>query len=381
MASRTRQLHGLCLTGGCHDPDRWAHLVKEYASHSFLREASAIYAKHLPHRTHHLPFLPVLLKAAAARAERDLGRVLHAEAVKSAFARDLLVGTTLVSMYCKCGLLADARGVFDGMPHRNAVTCNALLAGYAASGDMVKAESLFADMRSRTPVTWATLIRGFAEKGDMAEARRWLQATPPSMRTVVTWTVVVHGYVAAGDMEAARELFDEMPTRNVFVWSSMVAGYFKAGDAHEAQALFDKIPVRNIVNWNALIAGYSQIGWCEKALEAFHLMLEDRIKPDEFTMASVLSACAQLGSLEQGRKVHEFIIQKRIRKNQFVLNGLVDMLAKCGDLALAQNIFDNMQWRNTECWNSMISALASHGRCNEAIHLFFKMEKEMPLLC
>lgn len=194
------------------------------------------------------------------------------------------------------------------------------------------------------------------------------------LRTVVTWTVVVHGYVAAGDMETAREMFDAMPVRNVFVWSSMITGYFKAGSADDAQEMFDRIPVRNLVNWNALIAGYAQIGCCEEALQAFHRMLEDRVKPDEFTMASLLSACAQLGSLEQGRKVHDFINKKHIRKNHFVLNGLVDMYAKCGDLAYARTVFDNMHRRNTECWNTMISALASHGRSDEAIRLFSQME-------
>uniref|UniRef100_A0A0E0R847 Pentacotripeptide-repeat region of PRORP domain-containing protein n=1 Tax=Oryza rufipogon TaxID=4529 RepID=A0A0E0R847_ORYRU len=119
--------------------------------------------------------------------------------------------------------------------------------------------------------------------------------------------------------------------------------------------------VQRLVSALPLIAGYAKIGCSGKALEAFHSMLDDRIKPDEFTMAGVLSACAQLGSLEQARKVHSFIIQHRIRKNHFVLNGLVDMFAKCDDLAFARKIFDNMQWRNTECWNLMISALSTHG--------------------
>ncbi|RCV28404.1 hypothetical protein SETIT_5G402800v2 [Setaria italica] len=376
MANRARQLHAIYLTSGSHDPDKWAHLLRAYAAHSSLREAALIYARNLPRRTHHQPLLPVLLKAAAAasRAEHGLGRSLHAEALKSAFARDLLVGTTLVSMYCKCGALADARRAFDEVPDRNVVTCNALLAGYATAGDMDGALALFGGMRSRTHVTWATLIRGFAEKGDMEEARRWFDATPPGMRTVVTWTVFVQGYVDAGDMETAREVLDRMPARNAFVWSSMVTGYFKAGDAEAAQAVFDIIPRPNLVNWNALIAGYAQIGCGEKALQAFHSMLEDRIEPDEFTMASVLSACAQLGALEQGKKVHEFINQKHIRKNHFVMNGLIDMYAKCGDLGYARDIFDSMRWKNTECWNTMISALASHGRSEEALQLFFMME-------
>jgi pentatricopeptide repeat protein len=377
MASRAKQLHAHYLAAGCDDLDKWARLVKQYAANSFLRHAALVYAKNLPRQTHHLTLIPVLLKAAASRPRwpgLDLGRPLHAEAIKVAFVRDLLVGTTLVSMYCKSGLLADARRLFDEMPERNVVTSNAMLAGYATAGDMVQAEALFGRMGSRTPVTWATLIRGFADKGDMEEARRWFGVTPPGMRTVVTWTVLVQGFVDAGDMETARELFDAMPARNAFVWSSMVTGYFKAGRTNEARAMFDRIPVRNLVHWNTLIAGYAQLGCSEEALQAFHSMLEDRVKPDEFTMSSVLSACAQLGSLEQARKVHEFINRKHILKNPFVLNGLVDMYAKCGDLAYARQIFDNIQLRNTECWNSMISALASHGQSDEAIQLFCQME-------
>jgi pentatricopeptide repeat protein len=97
-------------------------------------------------------------------------------------------------------------------------------------------------------------------------------------------------------------------------------------------------------------------------------MLEDRVKPDEFTMSSVLSTYAQLGSLEQGK----FINQKHIQKNAFVLKGLVDIYSKCGDLAYARQIFDNMQRRNTECWNSMITALARHGQSDEAISCFLR---------
>jgi pentatricopeptide repeat protein len=175
MANRASQLHAFYLTSGSYDPDKWASLVREFASHSFLRQAALVYARRLPRRTHHQPLLPVLLKAAAAatRVESSLGRSLHAEAVKSASSRDLLVGTTLVSMYCKAGALPDASRVFDELPERNVVSCNALLSGYAATGDMSQALALFDGMPAWTSVTWATLTRGLAERGDMVEARKW----------------------------------------------------------------------------------------------------------------------------------------------------------------------------------------------------------------
>jgi pentatricopeptide repeat protein len=50
-------------------------------------------------------------------------------------------------------------------------------------------------------------------------------------------------------------------------------------------------------------------------------------------------------------------------------------MLKCGDLEYARHIFDSMRWRNTECWNSMISALASHGQSDEALRLFCHMDR------
>ncbi|BAH95256.1 Os11g0460500, partial [Oryza sativa Japonica Group] len=67
-------LHGLYLTRGCCDPDKWANLSKDYASNSFLWEAAIIYSKQLPHRTRCLPLLIVLLKATASRVDPILGR-------------------------------------------------------------------------------------------------------------------------------------------------------------------------------------------------------------------------------------------------------------------------------------------------------------------
>ncbi|XP_073098991.1 pentatricopeptide repeat-containing protein At3g21470-like [Elaeis guineensis] len=369
-----RQLHALHVTSGIQGPLKWIRLIKDYLSHGFAEEALLIYTQNLPDRIRQ-PILPLVLKVCASHSLLSLGQSLHADCIKVGMVHDLLVGTTFVSMYCKCHRPAVARKFFDEMPERNVVTCNALIGGYCVHGDMELASILFDRMLSRTPVTWALMIEGFAKVGDTVAARGLFDRAPAGMRTVVTWTVMVHGYTVNGEMEAARELFDRMPFRNLFVWSSMITGYFKKGDAEEAGAIFSQMPVRNLVNWNALIAGYTQIGCSEEALEAFRQMQEHGFEPDEFTIASVLSACSQLGSLDCGKKIHELINRKKIKTNHFVLNGLVDMYAKCGDLERARKIFDGMRRKNSVCWNSMISGLASHGRSEEALNLFAQMEE------
>ncbi|KAJ0969438.1 hypothetical protein J5N97_022315 [Dioscorea zingiberensis] len=307
-----------------------------------------VYTQNLTKRTSH-GILPLFLKACGSLALLPLGVCLHGECVKAGLIHEVLVGTSFVSMYCKCGCLMN--------------------------GDMERALVLFERSPEKTLVTWATMIDGVARIGDTVSARQLFDRTPDELRTVVTWTVMVHGYAANGEMDEAREMFERMPCRSFFVWSSMISGYFKKGEAKEARAIFDRIPERNLVNWNALIAGYAQIGSCEEALDAFRQMQMDGFEPDEFTMASVLSACSQLGSLEMGKKIHDMINRKRINMNHFVLNGLVDMYAKCGDLERAKTIFHGMKNKNVVCWNAMISGLATHGQCEEALALFDRMEE------
>ena len=55
---------------------------------------------------------------------------------------------------------------------------------------------------------------------------------------------------------------------------------------------------------------------------------------------------------------------------------LVDMYSKCGSLEDANQVFDSMQVKSTATWNSMITSLGVHGRGEEALDLFAKVEME-----
>ena len=353
---------------------KWSHLIRSYLSQGASREALLVYSGFRRKGVYLLGLAPLVLKACAALSTVKHGKALHAESVKNGVDFDVMIGTSLVCMYAKCGDVVDSRKVFDYMPERNVVTWNAMICGYLKNRDGKSAVLLFEKMSIRTAVTWIEMIDGFAKSGDTGTARHFFDDVPSELRNVVTWTVMVDGYASNGEMEAAREVFEGMPERNFFAWSSMISGYCKKGNVREARAIFDRIPVRNLVNWNSLISGYAQNGFSEEALEAFGKMQAEGFEPDEVTIASVLSACSQLGLLDAGKKVHHMINRKGIKLNQFVLNGLVDMYAKCGDLANARLIFEGMPHRNCACWNSMISGFAVHGQSREALEFFGRME-------
>lgn len=364
-----------CSTKGIPNPSNWSSYIRNFISQGAPKEALQVYTQIRCKESVILGVIPLLLKACASLSVINCGKGLHAESVKSGAMFDVMVGTSLVDMYAKCGHIGDARKVFDFMPERNVVTWNAMIGGFMRHGDTESGLFLFEKMPTRTAVSWIEMIEGYARKGDMVIARRFFNQVPQELRNVVTWTVMVDGYASNGDIDSAREVFEAMPTRNFFVWSSLISGYFKKDDVEEAKAIFNRIPVRNLVNWNSLISGYTQNGHCEEALDAFTKMQAEGFEPDEVTLASVLSACAQLGLLDAGKEVHQIISRKRIKANQFILNGLVDMYAKCGDLTSARSIFEGMLQRNDACWNAMISGLAIHGQCKEAIEFFARMEK------
>jgi len=67
-------------------------------------------------------------------------------------------------MYGKCGQIADARRVFDGMPERSVVSWTAMLVGYVAVGDVVEAKKLFDEMPQRNVAYSGMFFSLFVEK-------------------------------------------------------------------------------------------------------------------------------------------------------------------------------------------------------------------------
>ncbi|CBI39605.3 unnamed protein product, partial [Vitis vinifera] len=111
-----------------------------------------------------------------------------------------------------------------------------------------------------------------------------------------------------------------------------------------------------------------------EALEIFHQMQKEKIRPRKFVLPSVLSACANLGALDQGRWIHTYAKRNSIQLDGVLGTSLVDMYAKCGRIDLAWEVFEKMSNKEVSSWNAMIGGLAMHGRAEDAIDLFSKMD-------
>ena len=75
------------------------------------------------------------------------GHNLHSELVNQGLEKDPIIGSSLVDMYAKCGLLKESQGVFDKLVARDVVSWTALMVGYITSGCGDKAICCFNHMQ------------------------------------------------------------------------------------------------------------------------------------------------------------------------------------------------------------------------------------------
>ncbi|XP_050235778.1 pentatricopeptide repeat-containing protein At4g14850 [Mercurialis annua] len=98
------------------------------------------------------------ISACAGLAGLELGRSVHALAVKACLEGDIFVSSALVDMYGKCGSVQDSEQAFNEMPERNLVTWNAMISGYACQGHADMAIRLFQEMTSEVAPNYITLV-------------------------------------------------------------------------------------------------------------------------------------------------------------------------------------------------------------------------------
>lgn len=163
---------------------------------------------------------------------------------------------------------------------------------------------------------------------------------------------------------------------DIVIQNSVIYMYARCKNLEDARRVFDKMTSKDMVTWTSLITGYAQNERAEDALMLFPKMLRDGLKPNEFTLSSLVKSSALLPSYRDGRQIHACCLKYGCHSNVYVGSSLVDMYARCGCLGEAQEIFDNLVNKNEVSWNALIAGNARKDEGEEALSLFLKMQRE-----
>ncbi|KAE8717018.1 E3 ubiquitin-protein ligase RFWD3-like [Hibiscus syriacus] len=365
-------------------------MIRGFSHSKFPEKALGFYSSML-HQVNISPnnfTYPFLLNSCARLSTHKPGVQVHGHVIKFGFELDPFVGNALMHFYLVFRRLNDAQIMFEESPVTDLVSYNTMINGYGLAGEPGRALNLFRKMQDSGVLpdefTFVALLSAFSSLNDHRIGKEIHGFVYRNLRcvesNVLLKTAILHSYAKSGLMDLAERVFSSMPSnKSTAAWSSMVSGYARRGETEAARRMFDQMdqPQRDLIGWTAMISGYSQSGQCSEALELFKQMEDLGIRPDECTMAAVLSACARLGALSLGERLRSRYIEGELcRQNIIVSTALIDMYSKCGKMDSALHMFHSIPkglW-TVSLFNSMISGLAQHGLGESALAVFWDME-------
>ncbi|KAK7307585.1 hypothetical protein VNO77_40781 [Canavalia gladiata] len=160
----------------------------------------------------------------------------------------------------------------------------------------------------------------------------------------------------------------------VLTLGKLVSFCTQVGDLRYAHLLFDQIPQPNKFMYNHLIRGYSNSHDPIKSLLLYRQMLRAGLVPNQFTIPSVLKACAAKPSYWEAVVVHAQAIKLGLGSHACVQNAILTVYVACRLIPSARQVFDDISNRTLVSWNSMIAGYSKWGLCNEAVLLFQEMK-------
>ncbi|KAM7280364.1 hypothetical protein ACFE04_007498 [Oxalis oulophora] len=280
----------------------------------------------------------------------EFGRKVHKMVEESDLSKNIAVNNALVDMYMRCGIVNEAKSVFDEMSERDVITWTSMINSYIQNGEVKSALALCPLMQldgvRPNAVTLASLLSA-CDNLDFFKDGQCLHA----------WAV--------------RQKLDD----DVIVETSMIDMYAKCKHVDISFKVFDKISKNRTAPWNAMISGCIHNGIPRKAIMLFKQMQTQAIQQDDATLNSLLPAYATLADLCPAMSMHDHVIKSGFLSNIQVCTSLIDIYGKCGDLESAQKFFSEIPEKDKDIyiWSVIIAGYGTHGHGETAVSLFKQM--------
>ncbi|KAJ7565675.1 hypothetical protein O6H91_02G070400 [Diphasiastrum complanatum] len=388
----------------------WSSMIEGYARHGLGRQALELFKEMQKEsmQPDKVTFVSAL-KACTCIGSLDEGKLIHAQIVARGFELDLVVGSTLVHMYAKCGSLDKAHNLFTKMPRKNVVSWNALISGYGSNGLGQRALELFKQMKQECikpdEATYVTILKVCGSLGALSDGMMIHSQIIKNQLDVSAClgSALVHMYAKCGSLDDAFKVFERLTKRDVVSWNAIIGAYVlhglgnqalqlfermqqagnclldmyaKCGSLADAYGVFDEMPEKDVVSWSTMIAGYAQHGMSQQAFQLFNQMQKHGVKPNSVTFISMLKVCGNMAALPEGKIIHAEMIESGIEVDVQLGSALIDMYAKCGSLEMALSVFECLAEKNIVSWSSLIAGYAQHGLGLQALQIFNRMQQE-----
>lgn len=356
----------------------WSTMVSGYVQNGCSNEALVLFKQMQAQNVKADEFtLASVVGACGDMGALDLGKWVHSYIDKEGIDIDIVLGTSLVDMYSKCGSLDNAIRVFEGMSKRDVMAWSTMIGGCAIHGFGEKALKVFHAMKS-------------------ANVR------PNS----VTFTCVLCACSHSGLVKEGCQYFNSMSldygiTPQIEHYGCMVDLFCRAGLVLRAHKFIQKMPIKpNAVLWRTLLGACKTHGYKElieiitrEVLElephsAENFVLVSNVYASLGRWSSVSKIRSQMkhkkakkqhgwSSIEMGFVVHQFVmgdeLHPEIRQIYQMLDQMAIKLKQEGHVATTIDVLHDIDEEEKE------HALGFHSERLAIAYGLLRLSKDSPI--
>ncbi|KAG6744711.1 hypothetical protein POTOM_051349 [Populus tomentosa] len=285
---------------------------------------------------------------------------------------DIARSNWLITRLTREGNINDARQVFDKMHERDVVTWTAVISGYIKCGLIVEARRLFDRVDAiKDVVTWTAMLSGYDG------------GAKPNEGTFVNVLGACSDLAGLGEGQQVHLLISKsVYLDRTYVASALLNMYSKCGELSIARKIFDDVVIgqRDLVLWNGMIAAYAHHGCGMEAIELFEDMQGLGFKPNDVSYVELLSACSHAGLVDKGLNYFDELRRDnsiQLREDHHAC--LVDLCGRAGRLKEAYDFIKQLGTKaSSSIWGGLLAGCNAHGDLEIGQLAAKELEKEDP---
>ncbi|GMH05245.1 hypothetical protein Nepgr_007085 [Nepenthes gracilis] len=294
-----------------------------------------------------------ILSICSRTDEFKLGREIHGFIiVNGVIPESVFLSTAMVNFYMRSCDLRSAFSIFDQMKVRNEVSWTAMINGCTANHEYAMALDFFHAMQAENTkanrVTLISILPACAQLGLIKHGKE------------------IHGYAFHRGFDS--ELCFSAAIIHMYC-------HFEETSSTAAITIMERSAERDIVTWGSIIGSFSRCGNIIEATKYFNRMQLEGMKPNSVTVLAMISACIAQPSIASARAIHCYALKSSLFSEAFVGNSILNMYAKCGHPTDSQQIFAELEVRDSYSWSSLISAYGISGCGHKALRVFHEMSE------
>lgn len=286
----------------------WTAMIQGYVANGFAREALDLFFEMEEKNVKpDCDALVSVLCACTRLGALDLGERAINSIKREDVVAHLVLGTTVIDMYAKCGDSNSAWKVFKEMKERDIVVWNAAISGLSINGHVKVAFGLFAQMEKLSFLpngnTFLGLLCGCTYVGLVDEGRKYFY----SMERLFSVTPTIEHYGCMVDLlsrwgllHEAYQFIQSMPMEpNVIVWGALLGGCRLHRNTHLAEHVLEQLV--QLEPWNS--GNYVLLSNIYSANNKWHDAERIRVRMNEQGIQKIPG----YSWIEVGGTVHEFV--------------------------------------------------------------------------